>query len=225
MTDSAQSGVFTYAGFLRRAHQVNLLGLAGGGQPALRREPARTRRRPTHPGKHLRARICKLSANGIVDSNVRRTTTTTRMTLTLFSPTGLDERNFYTGRIDYNLNREEPLLAGLRLTIFTADSGLSEQRRAGLPGTGTALGNDFAQWARAATVSTARSLAFALITPNADERIARRPQRRHSALLRRSLRPGMSRPWKGYNPSFGIPERTLSGSSTTTCGRNAATRR
>ena len=184
-----------------------MLSLAG--RPPLRPEPARTRLRPTPSCKARFAQISKLSAGGAVTPNVLTNNDYNTNTLT-YSPTGLDERNFYTGRIDYNLNEKNRFSLVYDYDFYGGFSDFLNNVVPVFPGTGAALGN------HSPVGQSSNRFAGTLswrttITPNMTNEL-RGGLNGGTVLFFGQITPQMLTPWKGYNPGLGnIGTATLSG--------------
>ncbi len=212
MTDSAQTGAFTYKDSSGNVRQVNVLGLA-----AAATAPAGTRAYASTPDPILQstfAQISKLSAGGAVTPNVLTNNDYNTNTLT-YSPTGLDERNFYTGRIDYNLNEKNRFSLVYDYDFYGGFSDFLNNVVPVFPGTGAALGNPSP--VGQSSNRFAGTLSWrTTITPNMTNEL-RGGLNGGTVLFFGQITPQMLTPWKGYNPSFGnIGTATLSGIIATT---------
>ncbi len=208
LTDDARNGIYTYKDTSGTVRQVNLYNLVASATV-----PNGVRPYATTPDPILAstfAQIAKLSANGVVKSNSVTSNDYNTNTLS-YQPTGLDKRNFYTGRIDYNLTLKHRLSLVYDYDFYGGFSDFLNNVVPYYPGTGAVLGNDSP--VGQSSNRFAGTLSWrATLSPNLTNEL-RGGINGGTVLFFGQISPGMFSTWKGYNPSFGSG---LSGVTATT---------
>jgi hypothetical protein len=209
LTPSAASGIFTYADSSGTIHNVNLLTLAAN-NPA----PAGTRAYPTTADPILAktyAAMASLAASGgIVKSNATNNDYNTN-TVT-YQPTGNDDRDFYTSRIDYNITQKHQLSFVYNYDKYVAIPDFLNNIVPDFPGSGTVLFSNVNTGQRSNRFDGTFSLRSTLKTNLTNE--FRAGLNGGTVLFFDAIAPGLFTTWKGYVPSFANPGTALSGVTT-----------
>jgi hypothetical protein len=209
LTPSAASGIFTYADSSGALHNVNLLTLAAN-NPA----PAGTRAYPTTADPILAKTYAQMaslaSAGGIVKSNATNNDYNTD-TVT-YQPTGNDDRDFYTSRIDYNITQKHQLSFVYNYDKYVAIPDFLNNIVPDFPGSGTVLFTSVNTGQRSNRFDGTLSLRSALKTNLTNE--FRSGLNGGTVLFFDAIAPGLFSTWRGYVPSFANPGTALSGVTT-----------
>ena len=198
MTDSARSGVFTYKESNGTVNAVNVLSLAGAATA-----PAGTRAYASTQDPIIQstlAQIGTLAAGGALTPNVLTNNDYNTNSLT-YSPTGLDERNFYTGRIDYNLNEKNRISLVYDYNFYGGYSDFLNNVVPIYPGTGAALGSDSPVGQSSNRFAGTVSWRTTINAHMTNE--LRGGLNGGTVLFFGQITPQMLAPWKGYNPGLG----------------------
>jgi hypothetical protein len=211
LTPSASSGVYSYANASGAVQQVNLLALAAAVNPSL---PAGARPYPTTADPTFAktyALMQSAAAGGIVKNNQ---SSNDFNTLTVgYQPSGVDARDFFTSRIDYNVTQKHVLSFIYNYNWYAAVPDLLNGIVPDFPGTGTVLFSNVSTGQRSNRFDGTISLRSTL-TPRLVNEL-RTGLNGGTVLFFDAVSPGMFSPWRGYNPSFASPGTALSGVTTT----------
>jgi hypothetical protein len=200
-TPSAESGIFTYADASGALHNVNLLQLAAAANPTL---PAGTRAYATTLDPILAKTFSmetQLAANGIIKPNTANGDYNTQAVS--YAPSGVDSRDFYTGRLDYNITQKHQLSLVYNYDKYVSIPDFLNNIVPVLPGTGTVLGstvNTGQRSNRFATTVTVRSALTARLTNEAHGGF-----NGGTVLFFDAVNPGLFNTWRGYYPTFAAP--------------------
>ncbi len=210
LTPSASSGVFTYVGS-QGLQNVNLLTLAAKANASL---PAGTRAYPTTPDPILAktyALMQQLGPNGSVNNN--QATGDYNTLTTTYQPSGLDARDFFTTRIDYNINQKNTFSLIYNYNWYNAVPDLLNGIVPDFPGSGTVLFSNVSAGQRSNRFDGTISLRSTISSTLTNE--ARAGLNGGTVLFFDVVSPGMFAPWNGFVPGFANPGTGLSGVSTT----------
>ena len=209
LTPSASSGVYTYRDTSGTVRNVNLLALAAGSQA-----PAGNRAYSSTPDPLLAktySTMQQLGANGIVKNNQSANDYNTLTTS--YQPNGTDSRNFYTGRIDYNVSDKDSVSLVYNYDGYTSIPDFLNGIVPIFPGSGTVLFSNVNTGQRSnrfdGTVSYRRSF-----SPRVTNEF-RGGVNGGTVLFFDAVAPGLFSPWRGFYPSFASPGTSLSTVSTT----------
>ena len=199
LTDSARNGVFTYKDSGGAVHQVNVLGLAGAATA-----PAGARSYTSTQDPVIQSTLAQIStlasSGGALTPNVLTNNDYNTNSLT-YSPVGLDERNFYTGRIDYNMNEKNRFSLVYDYDFYGGYSDFLNNVVPIYPGTGAALGNDSPVGQSSNRFAGTLSWRTTINARMTNE--LRGGLNGGTVLFFGQVTPQMLAPWKGYNPSLG----------------------
>ncbi len=211
LTPSASSGIFTYANSAGQQQQVNLLQLAASANSSL---PAGIRPYATTADATFAktyALMQQLGANGIVKNN--QSSNDYNTLTTSYQPTGTDSRDFFTTRIDYNINQKNTLSLVYNYNWYASIPDFLNGIVPDFPGSGTVLFNNVSTGQRSNRFDGTISLRTA-INPRVTNEF-RSGLNGGTVLFFDLVSPGMFSTWKGFVPSFANPGTGLSGVTTT----------
>ncbi|HKE20944.1 MAG TPA: carboxypeptidase-like regulatory domain-containing protein [Bryobacteraceae bacterium] len=220
LTPSAASGIFTYADATGTVHNVNLLQLAAAANPSL---PAGTRPYATTADPILAktySTIAQLAGSGgIVKNNIATGDYNTNTVS--YQPNGTDSRDFYTTRIDYNINDKQQVSFIYNFDKYVSIPDFLNNVVPEFPGTGTVLFSNVNTGQRSNRFDGTLSHRWA-ISPRLTNEL-RGGLNGGTVLFFDALAPGLYSPWKGFRPTFASPGTSLSNVSSTLSGqrRNA----
>ncbi|HLH19621.1 MAG TPA: carboxypeptidase-like regulatory domain-containing protein [Bryobacteraceae bacterium] len=209
LTPSAASGIYTYRDNTGTVRSVNLLQLAAA-NPA----PAGSRAYTTTPDPLLAKTYAleqQLGANGIVKNNQSGNDYNTLTTS--YQPTGTDSRNFYTTRIDYNINQNHTFSLVYNFDGYTSIPDFLNGIVPDFPGGGTVLFSNVNTGQRSNRFDGTVSLR-SVLTPHLTNEF-RGGLNGGTVLFFDAVAPGLFAPWRGFVPSFASPGTSLSGVTTT----------
>ena len=219
-TPSAGSGIYSYADTAGALHNVNLLQLAAAGNGSL---PAGTRAFATTLDPILAKTFgleTQLANNGIIKPNTANGDYNTEAVS--YAPAGVDSRNFYTTRIDYNATMKHHLSLVYNYDGYTSIPDFLNNIVPVLPGGGTVLFSNVNTGQRSNRFAGTLSLRSALSSRLTNE--IRGGLNGGTVLFFDAVNPGLFSPWRGYYPTFAAPGPNSLTAVTTTSGpqrRNA----
>ena len=200
-TPLANTGVFQYADTAGALHNVNLLQMAAAGNANV---PAGTRQFQTTLDPIMSktfAMQTQLANNGILKSN--QSTGDYNTNAVSYAPAGLDQRNFYTGRIDYNATQKHHLSLVYNFDGYKSIPDFLNNIVPVLPGGGTVLFSDINTGQRSNRFATTVSLRSALSSRLTNE--IRGGINGGTVLFFDAVNPGLFNTWRGYYPTFVAP--------------------
>jgi len=208
LTPSASSGVYTYKDSSGNIQNVNLLQLAAANQA-----PAGTRAYtsvadPTFAKTY--ALMQQLGANGIVKNN--QSSNDYNTLTTSYLPTGTDSRNFYTGRLDYNVTSKHTLSFVYNYDKYVSVPDFLNGIVPDFPGSGSVLFSQVNTGQRSNRFDGTISLR-SVVTPRMTNEF-RGGLNGGTVLFFDAIAPGLFSPWKGYVPGFASAGTSLSGVAT-----------
>ncbi len=200
-TPSANTGMYTYADTAGVLHNVNLLQVAAAGNANL---PAGTRPFATTLDPTMAKTFgleTQLAANGIIKPNTANGDYNTEAVS--YAPAGLDSRNFYTTRIDYNATMKHHLSLVYNFDGYKSVPDFLNNIVPILPGGGTVLFSNVNTGQRSNRFASTLSLRSALSSRLTNE--ARGGFNGGTVLFFDAVNPGLFAPWRGYDPTFAAP--------------------
>jgi hypothetical protein len=210
LTDSARNGIFTYKDTGGTVRTVDLYKLAAAGNAAL---PASVRPFSTTPDPILAstyAQIASAAANGIVSNNLS-SNDYNHNTLS-FSPTGLQDRKFFTTRLDYNITTKHVFSLVYNFDKYNSVPDFLNNVVPEYPGSGVVLGTDIATGQISNRFAGSISLRSTFSPQLTNE--FRAGLNGGTVLFFPAIgSASIFSPWRGYVPSFGF---SLSGVTSTT---------
>jgi hypothetical protein len=211
LTPSASSGIFTYADASGAQHNVNVLSLAQAANASLPSSvrPFLTTADPSFAKTF--ALMQTAGAQGVVKNNISSGDYNTLTTS--YQPTGLDARDFFTTRIDYNVTQKHTVSFVYNYDWYQSVPDFLNNIVPDFPGTGTVLfGNvNTGQGSNRfdGTISWRATLSSNLTNE------LRAGLNGGTVVFFGGVSPGLFTPWKGYVPSFASAGTALSGVTTT----------
>jgi hypothetical protein len=197
LTDDARSGIYKWKDSAGAVQQRNLYALVGAVTP-----PAGARY-PTTPdpiAAKTFADIAALRGNGILRSNSITGNDYNTDNLS-YQPSGLDLRDFYTTRWDYNLSFKHHISFVYNYDKYDSTPDFLNNIVPVYPGTGTVLGTTVNTGQRSNRFAGTVSLRSALSARITNE--LRGGVNGGTVLFFDAIAPGLFAPWRGYVPSFG----------------------
>jgi Carboxypeptidase regulatory-like domain len=200
-TPSAASGIFTYADAAGALHNVNLLQVAAGANGSL---PAGIRPFATTIDPILGKTYSletQLANNGIIKPNTANGDYNTEAVS--YAPAGVDSRNFYTGKIDYNATEKHHVALVYNYDKYVSIPDFLNNIVPILPGGGTVLFSSVNTGQRSNRFAATASLRSALS--------ARLTNELHggfnggTVLFFDAVNPGLFNTWRGFYPTFSSP--------------------
>jgi len=210
LTPSASSGIYTYANSAGQQQSVNLLQLAAAANASLPAgiRPYATVADPTFAKTF--ALMQSAGAMGIVKNNQSGNDYNTLTTS--YQPTGTDSRDFFTTRIDYNINQKNSLSLVYNFDWYVSVPDFLNGIVPDFPGTGSVLFSNVSAGQRSNRFDGTISLRSAIKSTLTNE--ARVGLNGGTVLFFDLISPGMFSPWKGYVPGFSSVGSGLSGVAT-----------
>jgi hypothetical protein len=200
-TPSAESGIFTYADPSGVTHNVNLLQIAAAGNANL---PAGTRAFPTTLDPILAKTFAletQLASNGIIKPNTANGDYNTEAVG--YAPAGVDSRDFYTTRIDYNATQKHHVSLVYNYDKYVSVPDFLNNIVPVLPGGGTVLFSNVNTGQRSNRFAATASLRSALSSRLTNE--LRGGFNGGTVLFFDAVNPGLFNTWRGYYPTFAAP--------------------
>jgi hypothetical protein len=205
LTPSAASGIYTYADSSGALHNINLLSLAGNAGYTSTADPLLAKTYST---------MASLAAAGGI--NKPNTSSNDYNTETLsYAPTGKNDNNYYTTRIDYNITQKHQLSFVYNFDKYDSLPDFLNSDVPVFPGTGTVLfSNSLIAGQRSNRFDGTLSLRSVLKSNLTNE--FRSGLNGGTVLFGDIVGPGNFAPWRGFAPSFASPGTSLSGVATVT---------
>lgn len=204
LTPSASSGIYTYKDSTGAVRNVNLLQLAGASAA-----PAGTRAYSSTADPILAktyAAMQTLGAGGIVKNNQSANDYNTLTTS--YQPTGNDQRNFYTGRLDYNVTSKHTLSFVYNYDKYVSIPDFLNGIVPIFPGSGTVLFSNVNTGQRSNRFDGTISLR-SVITPRMTNEF-RTGLNGGTVLFFDAVAPALFDTWRGFTPGFANPGTALS---------------
>jgi hypothetical protein len=210
LTPSASSGIFTYADSANVTHSVNVLSLAAAANASLPSgvRPFTTALDPTFAKTF--ALMQTAGANGIVKNNAP---TDYNTLTTSYQPTGLDARDFFTSRIDFNITQKHVLSFVYNYDWYQSVPDFLNNIVPDFPGTGSVLFSNVNTGQGSNRFDGTFSLRSVIGSNFTNE--ARAGLNGGTVVFFGAISPGLFTPWNGYVPSFASVTSGLSGVTTT----------
>jgi hypothetical protein len=200
-TPGAETGVYTYQDASGAMHNINLLTLAAAANPSL---PAGTRAYPTTLDPILAktfAQQTSLASGGVIKPNTSNGDYNTEQVS--YSTAGVDSRDFFTTRLDYNLSSRNQISLVYNYDKYSSIPDFLNNIVPVLPGAGTVLFTNLNTGQRSNRFDGTISLRSA-ITPRMTNEF-RAGLNGGTVLFFDAVNPGVFSTWRGYGPSFAAP--------------------
>jgi hypothetical protein len=205
LTPSASSGIYTYADSAGAIHNVNTLALAQAAGF------------PSTPDPILAKTYALMQTLGAQGTAVKTNQATSDYNTlnTSYQPNGLDARDFFTTRIDYNINKKNTLSFVYNFDWYVSVPDLLNNIVPDFPGsgTGTVLFTNVSTGQRSNRFDGTISLRSVLSSNLTNE--YHMGLNGGTVLFFDAVSPGMFGTWRGYEPTFASPGTSLANVSTT----------
>jgi hypothetical protein len=206
LTPSASSGIYTYADSTGAIHNVNTLALAqAAGFPSVA-DPILAK---------TYALMQTLGAQGVAVKTNQASGDYNTLN-TSYQPNGVDARDFFTSRIDYNISQKNTLSFVYNYNWYQAVPDLLNGIVPDFPGSGvgTVLFSNVSTGQRSNRFDGTLSLRTVLTSSMTNE--VHTGLNGGTVLFFDAVSPGMFSPWRGFEPTFASPGSTLANVTTTT---------